>query len=114
MAKYSAMLEPVTQAFQTVQLIVLRVHDHIQQRFVIFEAHRRVAEVRFKEDIVVHADKITKAVGIELRMPPQCGRLTQRPNYQSKTVEEYYCVAIFISYLDSIIKSLGTRLASYN
>ena len=75
------MLEPVTQPWQTVQLDVLRVHDHIQKRFVISEAHRRIPKVRFKEDIMVQADKITKAVGIELRMPPQCGRLTQRPKY---------------------------------
>ena len=62
----------------------------------------------FKEAIMVQTGKIAKAVGIELRMPRQCGRLTQRPNYQSKTVEEYYCVAIFIPYLHSIIKTLGT------
>ena len=78
---------------------------------VIFETHRREAEVRFKVDIMVQADKIAKAVGFELRMPRQCGRLTQRPNCQSKTVEEYYHVAIFIPYLDPIIKSLGTRFA---
>ena len=63
---------------------------------------------------MVQADKIAKAVGIELRMPRQCGRLTERPNYQSKTVEEYYRVAIFIPYLDFIIKSLGTRFAPDN
>ena len=79
MAKYSAMLEPVTQALQAVQLDVLKIHDHIQLLLVIF------AEVRFKEDIMVQADKIAKAVGIELRMPRQCGRLTQL----------YYHVAIF-------------------
>ena len=60
------------------------------------------------------ADKIAKAVGIELRMPRQCRRLTQRPNYQSKMVEEYYRVAIFIPYLDSIIKSIGTPFAPDN
>ena len=77
MAKYSAMLEPVTQALQAVQFDVLKVHDHIQQLFVIFETHRREAEVCFKEDIMVQADKIAKAVGIELHMPCQCRRLTQ-------------------------------------
>ena len=55
---------------------------------------------------MVQADKIAMAVEIELRMPRQCGRLTERPNCQSKTVEEYYRVAIFIPYLESIIKSL--------
>ena len=108
------MLEPVTQALQAVQLDVFKVHDHIQQLLVIFDTHKREAEVRFKEDIMVQADKIAKAVGIELRMPRQCGRLTQRPNYQSKMAEEYYCVAIFILYLDSIIKSLGTWFAPVN
>ena len=101
MAKYSVKLEPVTQALQAVQLDVLKVHDHIQQLLVIFETHRREVEVCFKEDIMVQVDKISKAVGIELHMPLQYGRLTQRPNYQSKTVEEYYRVTIFIPYLDS-------------
>ena len=50
----------------------------------------------------------------EEHMPRQCGRLTQRPNYQSKTVEEYYRVAIFNPYLDAIIKSLGTRFVPDN
>ena len=111
MAKYSVMLEPVTQALQAVQL---EVQDHIQQLLVIFETLRREAEVRFKVDIMVQVDKIAKAVGIELHMPHQCGRLTQWPNYQSKMVEEYYRVAIFIPYLDSIIKSLGTQFAPDN
>ena len=53
MANNSAMLEPVTQALQAVQLDVLKVHDHIQQLLVIFETHRREAEVGFKEDIMV-------------------------------------------------------------
>ena len=108
------MLELVTQALQAVQLDVLDVHDHIQQLLVIFETHRREVEVGFNEDIMVHVDKIVKPVGIELRTPRQCGRLTQRPNYQSKTVEEYYRVAIFIPYMDSRIKSLGTRFAPDN
>ena len=60
----------------------------------------------------MQADKIAKAVGIEIRMPRQCGRLTQRPNYWSKTAEEYYCVAIFIPNLGFIIKSLEIRLAT--
>ena len=106
MAKYSAILEPVTQDLQAVQLDVLNVHDHIQQLLFIFEIQKREAEVRFKEDIMVQADKIAKAVGIELLMPRQCGRLTLRPNY--------YHVAIFIPYMDSINKSLGTRTAPDN
>ena len=68
-----------------VQLDVLKVHDHIQLLLVIFQTHRRDAEVRFNEDIMVQADKIAKADGIELRMPRQCGW----PNYQSKMAEEY-------------------------
>ena len=57
----------------------------------------------------MQADKISKAVGIELHMPRQCGRLTQWPNYQSKTGEEYY-----IPYMDSIIKSIETWFAPDN
>ena len=72
------MLEPVTHVLQAVQLDVLKIHDHTQHLLVIFGTHRREAEVRFKEDIMVQADKIAKAVGIELRMPRQCGRLTPR------------------------------------
>ncbi|MEG7522637.1 MAG: hypothetical protein M3H12_05995, partial [Chromatiales bacterium] len=37
MAKYSAMLEPVTQALQAVQLDILKIHDRIQQLLVILE-----------------------------------------------------------------------------
>ena len=69
MAKYSAMLEPVTQVLRAVQLDVLKDHDHIKQLLVIFETHRREAVVCFKEDIMVQADNIAKAIGIELRMP---------------------------------------------
>ena len=97
------MLQPVTQVLQTVQLDVLRVHDHVQQMLVIFETHRREADVRFKEYIMGQADKIAKAVGIELRIPRQ-----------SKTVEEYYRVAVFIPDLDYIIKSRRTWFAPDN
>ena len=81
MVKRSAMLEPVTQALLAFQLDVVKVHDHIQQLLIIFETHRREAEVGFNEDIKVQVDIIANAVGIELRMPRQCRRLTQRPNY---------------------------------
>ena len=89
------------QADQLV-LEVLKDHDHIQQLLLLFETHRREAEVRFVEDIMVQADKIAKAVTIEQRMPRQWRRLTQWPNYQSKTMKEYYRVVIFILYFESI------------
>ena len=47
---------------------ILRVHDYIQQLLVIYETHRREVEVLFKEDIMVQADTIANAFGIELRM----------------------------------------------
>ena len=58
MAKYSAMLEPVTQFLQAVQLDVLKVHDHIHQLVVISLTHRREAEVHFNGDIMVHQQKV--------------------------------------------------------
>ena len=90
------------QADQLV-LEVLKDHDHIQQLLLIFETQKREAE----KGIMVQADKIAKAVTIEQRMPRQCGRLTQWPNYQSKTVKEYYRVVIFILYLESILQFLN-------
>ena len=116
-------LGPVTQFLQAVRLDVFMVHDYIQQLLVIFETHRREAEMRFKVDIMVQADKIAKALELSYvhqcgrltrqrgrltrqcgrltrqcgRLTRQCGRLTQRPNYQSKTVEEYYRVSILDS-----------------
>ena len=69
-------LGPVTQFLQAVRLDVYMVHDYIQQLLVIFETHRREAEVRFKVDIMVQADKIAKA--LELSYVHQCGRLTRQ------------------------------------
>ena len=57
---------------------------------------------------------MAKVVGIEVQMPRQCGHLTQRPNFQSKTAEEFYRVAIYIPYLDSLIESLSPRFAPEN
>ena len=114
MAKYSAILEPVTQALQAVELDVFKVQDHIQKLLFTFETYRKEADVRFKEGIMTEVEKMVLAVGIEVQMPRQCGRLTQRPNYQSKTAEEFYRVAIFIPYLDSLIESLRTRFVPDN
>jgi len=59
-------------------------------------------------------EMITEVVGIDIRVSGQCIRLTQQSNYQTKTTEKYYRVAVFIPYLDSIIDSLKMLFAPDN
>ena len=51
-AKYSAILELVTQALQAVELDVFKVQDHIQKLLSTSGTHRKEADVRLKGDIM--------------------------------------------------------------
>jgi hypothetical protein len=113
-SSYSALLEPVTQALQSVNLDMLKVQNHIENLLKIFRLHRKEAEDVFRTDIFDKVMIIVEKLNIQLTVPRQCGRQIHYSNPGSSNVEDYFRQTIFIPYLDSLITSLEGRFSETN
>jgi len=112
-AKYSAMLEPVIQQLQAVDMDMMGVGDHIHLLMKAFRAHRDGADRVFSEDVIPKVKPLAEELGIVLIMPRRCARQVQRPNVGGSS-EEYYRRTIYVLYMDSLIHSLESRFGESN
>lgn len=112
-AKYSSMLEPVTQQLQAVNMDMMRVRDHINLLLKAFQAHRDDADRVFSEDVITEVKTMAEEIGIDLTMPRRCARQVHRPNVGG-SIEEYYRRTIYVPYMDSLIQSLDRRFGDSN
>nr|CAB3267958.1 zinc finger MYM-type protein 1-like [Phallusia mammillata] len=112
-AKYSAMLEPVTQLLQAVDMDMFGVRNHIDLLLKAFRAHREGAERVFSEDIMPEVKTLADKLGVDLTVPRRCARQIHRSNVGG-TIEEYYRRTTYIPYMDSLIQSLEIRFGDSN
>ena len=82
MSKYSALLEPVTQALQQVQLDIRKVQVHVQTLIEIVKRHRNDTKY-FRTDIYGKVLDLSEKLGIDIvsdhgLMSFQSYRLTSR------------------------------------
>lgn len=111
---YSALLEPVTQQLQAIQLDLLKVQDHVNKLLQVMSMHRQDAELYFRDDIFSKAAIVAESLQIELKAPRQCQKSTHRSNPSHTNAEDYFRKAIYIPYMDSLISSLKTRFSDEN
>lgn len=96
-AKYSAIIEPVTNILQGVDVDLFGVQIHIQKLIDIISAGRTNSEQVFKilmKDIKNYADD----VGIDFVVPRISLRQTLKSNHPTKNPIDYYRISIFIPY----------------
>ncbi|KAL4142518.1 hypothetical protein QTP88_004962 [Uroleucon formosanum] len=111
-AKYSIIIESVTNILQGVDVDLFGVQIHIQKLIEIISADRTNSEQVFKilmKDIKNYSDD----VGIDFVVPRISFRQTLRSNHPTKNPIDYYRISIFIPYLDSI-SSLKCRFDEKN
>ncbi|KAH9383151.1 hypothetical protein HPB48_023977 [Haemaphysalis longicornis] len=77
------------------------VHDHITELQNIFGGHRTNAEEQFS-DIMKTASEAADHLNVLISVPRQISRQAHRQNYRIQSPEEYYRVAIYVPYLDSL------------
>ena len=112
-AKYSGYLESVANTLQSVNMDISQCRDHIQSKLSMFESHRQDADCQFKT-IFEGACQTANDVGLDITIPRRCSAMKFRANHDPKTPEEYYRVALYIPYMDSIINSLRVRFCENN
>ena len=112
-AKYSAMLEPVTQQLQAVDMDMMGVRDHIDLLVKAFRARRDGADRVFSEDVIPEVKTLAEELGIDLTTPRRCARQVHRPNVGG-SIEEYYRRTIYVPYMDSLIQSRESRFGESN
>lgn len=69
---YSAILEPVTQALQAVQLDLLQVQEHVENLLHVIKDHRSEAEEHFRTDVFDKVTLLAQKLDIDLSVPRQC------------------------------------------
>ncbi|KAL4092040.1 hypothetical protein QTP88_026614 [Uroleucon formosanum] len=62
-------------------------------------------------DIYKLAESMAKIQKVDLKIPRVCSRQTNRANFPTNNVEEYYKFAIFIPLLDNVINDLKARFS---
>jgi len=104
-AKYSAIIEPVTNILQGIDCDVLYANEHIKKLI------KHITNDRFKSDdiflsLMDDVNKYLIELGIELQTPRMASKQTP-----SSDPVYYYRKSVFIPYLDSLIISLNDRFA---
>ena len=112
-AQYSSILEPVTQALQSVHVDMLCVKQHVHKLLLLFDNHRKNAEKYFAEGIYAPSLTTAEEIGVTVSLPRQCDRQVHRANIGG-TTEEYYRRSIYVPYMDSLIQSLKSRFSETN
>lgn len=111
-ASYSAILEPLTNILQGVNINRQDVRRHVTKILDLFMKHRSTAKEHFSS-IFTLALTSANELDVELRVPRLASRQTHRANFNltegTDSVEEYFRLSIFIPYLDSLISSLKSR-----
>ncbi|XP_077288504.1 uncharacterized protein LOC143912920 [Arctopsyche grandis] len=108
-----AILEPVTQALQAVQVDLPEVQLQVQNLLSVVKLHRGDSDNYFR-DIFEKTVQLARKVDIELIIPRQCGRQKHRSNPGTISVEEYFRQTVYIPYLDSLINSMESRFCEAN
>ncbi|XP_050546850.1 uncharacterized protein LOC126908636 [Daktulosphaira vitifoliae] len=112
-AKYSAILEPVTNILQGESIELYKVREHMETLLEMFESDRINAIESFNL-LFINAKSIANDLDLTITCPRITGKQLHRNNYPSETPEDYYRVSVFVPYLESIIQSIKQRFEKGN
>ena len=92
-ARYSSMLEPVTQMLQAVEIDIITEQNHISNLIHQFTNHRDSCDDTFKT-LYSEIQELSVELDIEVSRPRLCKKQTKRSNYTVESTEDYYRVSI--------------------
>ncbi|VEN38170.1 unnamed protein product [Callosobruchus maculatus] len=116
-AKYSALLEPVVNVFQSIALDAVKASQHIKRILQLLKSHRDDPD-KITNEILRDATIVSERIGLEedtaIAVPRIVGRQCYRNNHPAENPSEFWKRSLIIPYLDSIITSLEVRFAEEN
>jgi len=112
-AKYSAILEPVTNILQGVSIELYTVREHVEELLKMLEDNRSNANEIF-DLLFTDAKSIADDFEFTITCPRITGKQSHRNNYSYESPKDYYRVSIFLPYLDSIIQCIKERFDKSN
>ncbi|XP_026821717.1 52 kDa repressor of the inhibitor of the protein kinase-like [Rhopalosiphum maidis] len=112
-AKYSAILEPVTNILQGVSMELYKVREHVEELLKMLEDNRTNANEIF-DLLFTDAKSIADDFEFTITCPRITGKQSHRNNYSYESPKDYYRVSIFLPYLDSIIQCIKERFEKSN
>lgn len=112
-AKYSAKFEFISTVLQGVDIDLQEATQQIQDLLKLLKNERSNSECQF-DLIFKKAEETAIKIGLELQLPRRANRQTQRDNYPTNDIKEFFRQSLFIPYLDSIIMSINDRFSDEN
>ena len=112
-AKYSAVIEPITNSLQGIDCDIFNANKYIQKLIGYISNDRANNEDMFLS-IINDVNKYLNELHIELTVPRVTSKQTLRDNHPSSSPADYYRKSIYIPYLDSLILSLNDRFTEDN
>ncbi|GBP49700.1 52 kDa repressor of the inhibitor of the protein kinase [Eumeta japonica] len=115
-AKYSALLEPVVNALQSIALDVVKASQHVIHILQLLKSHRDNPE-RVTDEIIKDATVVAEKIGLEediTSMPRIVEKQRHRSNHPAESPSEFWKRSLIIPYLEYVITSLETRFAEEN
>lgn len=112
-SKYSAKFEAISTILQGVDVDLQEAMNHIKELLSVIECDRQNSEAQFNL-IFEKAKETAIKINLELKLPRRTIRQTQRDNYPTNNIEDFFRQSLFIPYLDSIIISIKERFSDEN
>lgn len=107
-AHYSSSLEPIVNTLQGIDMNIHEVLKHVVKLKKIYQNDRENSINKFSA-LYQNCSTIASALNIELVKPRIAKKQAHRSNYESEISEEYFRLALFNPYLDSLISALNCR-----
>lgn len=112
-AKYSAKFEFISTVLQGMDIDLQEATQQIQELLKLVKSDRSNSECQFNLIFKKTEDTAIK-IGLELQLPRRANRQTQRDNYPTNNIKNFFRQSLFIPYLDSIIMSINDRFSDEN
>lgn len=100
----------LSKCFQKKSIDLHEAANIMKDTLNILSECRENVSTRFKE-VYKSSESIAKTQKVDLKIPRNCSRQTNRANYQTNSTEEYYKLSIFIPLLDNVINDLKARFS---
>jgi len=108
---FSSLFLPLSTILQSQDLDIFGALEHVDSIATVMQQRRDDAENEFKQ-LFDEVSDVCNELDIDIRLPRRCGRQTQRDNHPAQTVEEYFRISIYISYIEQLIEEFRSMFAA--
>ncbi|CAI6365765.1 unnamed protein product [Macrosiphum euphorbiae] len=99
---------PLSKILQSSTIDLKNASEIVQCTIIVLQSNRTNCISEFAK-LYSEVQQLASGLDIDLKIPRINKKQTHRENYNSQSIDEYYCISMFIPLLDSIIEDLKRR-----